>query len=149
MVMHSQTSEILHSLLKEMESAISGIEEIIPLEQEAIGQLNTEKVHKLTERRKILWQELKNCKSQCQLLFQQHDMPEKSDMRSFIDMHLAEDAPALHKQRQELHERITLISKSNELNGIRLRAATETITETLQGLGLLEAKATYGQDGMM
>ena len=149
MVMHSQTAETLCSHLKEMEAAIARIEAIIPLEQEAISQLNAEAIHQLTEKRKLIWQELKECKSQCQLLFLQHDMPEESDLSLLIDSYLAEDAPALHKQRQELNERIINISKSNELNGVRLRAAAETITETLQGLGLLKTKATYGRDGMM
>lgn len=149
MVMHSRTAESLHVLFKEMASSIIRLEEIIPLEQAAIGQLNAEEIYKLTEKRKVLWQELKNCKSQCQLLFQQHDMPEESELSVFIDMHLAEDAPALHKQRQELNERIISISNSNELNAIRFRAAAETIAETLQGLGLLKTKNTYGQDGLM
>jgi flagellar biosynthesis/type III secretory pathway chaperone len=132
-----------------MEKTITEIEKIIPLEQEAIGRFNTEGMHKLTEKRKIFWQELKNCKTQCQQLFQRYNMPEESDLRSFIDVHLAEDATALHKQRQELNERIMNISVSNELNAIRLRAATETVTDTLRGLGLLQKKTTYGQDGMM
>jgi flagellar biosynthesis/type III secretory pathway chaperone len=147
--MHSQTAESLHVLFKEMERSIIGMEEIIPLEQVAIGQLDAEGIHKLTEKRKVLWQELKNIKDQCQLLFQQHDVSEESELSVFIDMHLAEDAPALHKQRQELNERILNISNSNELNAIRLRAAAESIAETLQGLGLLKTKSTYGQDGMM
>ena len=149
MVIHSQAAETLSSLLKEMEAAIIRIEAIIPLEQEAINQFNAEEMHKLMEKRKLIWQELVNCKSQCQLMFQQHNMPEDSDLSLFVDEHLAEDAPALHKQRQELNERIIGISKSNELNAIRLKAAAETIAETLQGLGLLKAKTTYGRDGSM
>ncbi len=149
MVMHSQAAETLCSLLKDMEFAIARIEVIIPLEQEAISQLNTGNMNKLMEKRKSIWQEIKDCKSQCQQMFLQHGMPEESDLSLFVDKYLAEDAPALHKQRQELNERIIDVSKSNELNAIRLRAASETISETLQGLGLLKAKATYGQDGMM
>ena len=149
MVMHSQTAEKLHLLLNEIEHSIIGMEEIIPLEQAAIDRLNAEEIHKLTAKRTVLWQELQHCKAQCQLLFQQHDVPEESELSLFIDMHLAEDAPALHKQRQELNERIVNISNSNELNAIRLRAAAESIAETLQGLGLLKTKSTYGQDGMM
>jgi flagellar biosynthesis/type III secretory pathway chaperone len=145
--MHSQAAENLHSLIKKMETAIAGMEAIIPLEQEAIKQLNAEEIHILTEKRKLAWQELKNCKSQCQLIFLQHGMPEESELSLFIDTHLTEDAPALHKQRQGLNERIISISKSNELNAIRLRAASEAISETLQGLGLLKAKNTYGRDG--
>jgi flagellar biosynthesis/type III secretory pathway chaperone len=146
--MHSQAAENLHSLIKKMETAIAGMEAIIPLEQEAIKQLNAEEIHILTEKRKLIWQELKDCKSQCKLMFLQHDMPEESALSLFINTHLAEDAPALHEQRQGLNERIVSISKSNEINAIRLRAAAETIAETLQGLGLLKAKATYNRDGM-
>ena len=149
MVMHSQTAESLHILFREMEGSIIGLEEIIPLEQAAIAQLDAEGIHQLTEKRKVLWQELKNIKNQCQLLFQQHDVSKDSELSLFIDMNLAEDAPALQKQRQELNERIISISESNELNAIRLRAAAESIAETLQGLGLLKTKGTYGQDGMM
>ena len=149
MVMHSQTAERLQLLFREMELSIAGIEEIIPLEQAAIGQLNTEKIHELTEKRKVLWQELKSCKSQCQLLFRHHGVPEESEFSLFIDIHLAEDAPVLQKLRQGLNERIISISQSSELNAIRLRAAAESIAETLQGLGLLQRKSTYGQDGMM
>lgn len=147
MVTHSRTAESLHILFREMESSIIGLEEIIPLEQAAIGKLDTEAIHTLTEKRKVLWQELKNIKEQCQLLFQLHNVSESSELSSFIDMHLAEDAPALQKQRQELNERIINISNSNELNAIRLRAAAESVAETLQGLGLLKKKSTYGQDG--
>jgi len=149
MVMHSQTAESLHMLFREMESSIIRLEEIIPLEQAAIGQLDAEGIHKLTEKRKVLWQELKNIKNQCQLLFQQHDVSEESELSMFIDTYLAEDAAALQKQRQELNERIISISESNEFNAIRLKAAAESIAETLQGLGLLKTKSTYGQDGLM
>lgn len=149
MVMHSQTAESLHVLFREMDSSIIELEEIIPLELVAINQIDTGEIHKLMEKRKVLWQKLKNCKSQCQLLFQQHDVPEESELSSFIDMHMAEDAAVLQQQRLELNERIMNISNSNERNAIRLRAAAECIAETLQGLGLMKAKNTYGQDGMM
>ena len=149
MVMHSQSAEILQSILKEMEAAIARIEAIIPLEQEAINQLNAEELHKLMEKRKLIWLELKDCKSQCQLMFIQYDMPEESDLSLFVDTHLTEDAVALHKQREELNQRIVCISEKNELNAIRLRAASEAISETLQGIGLLKVKTTYGRDGMM
>ncbi|ATX78617.1 FlgN protein [Mariprofundus aestuarium] len=149
MVMHSQAAENLQSLLKEMDSSIAAIEEIIPLEQAAIGQLDAKEILRLTEKRKLLWQELKGSKSQCQLLFQQHDMPQESGLSQFIDAYLAEDAEDLHRQRQELNERIITISRENEFNAIRLKAAGDTVASTLQGLGLMKTNATYGQDGTL
>ncbi|ATX82950.1 FlgN protein [Mariprofundus ferrinatatus] len=149
MVMHLQTSERLQAILKEMDACIAAIEEIIPLEKIAIDQLNGEAIHQLTENRRALWQELNDCKSQCQQLFQQHDMPQESDLSQLIDTCLAEDATDLHKQRQELNVRIINISRENELNAIRLKAAVQAISSTLQGLGLQKAKTTYSQDGTL
>lgn len=147
--MHSQAAEDLQVLLSEMHASIDKMEEIIPLEQQAIGNLDAEKVNKITAQRHSIWQELKEYKSKCQQLFLQNGMAADIEMSTFIDMQLKQDAAALHEQRQALNEKIVAVSRNNELNGIRLRAAAESIAETLQGLGLLQVKTTYGRDGTM
>ena len=149
MVMHSHAAEELQSLLSAMEDAIDAMHELLAEEQEAIGNLDSAGVNKLSEKRKMLWQVLKGQKEQCQQLFLRHGMPAEIEMSHFIDMHLAEDAPILQAQRQSVFARLADVSQSNEYNGIRLRAAAESIAETLQGLGLLQAKATYGRDGTL
>ena len=149
MVMRSPAAEELHTLLASMEDAIDAMEELIAQEQQAIGNLDSDGIQKLSERRKTLWQVLKGQKEQCQQLFLRHGMPAEIEMSSFIDMHLTEDAPILQAQRQSVHARLANVTRDNEFNGIRLRAAAEAVAETLQGLGLLKAKTTYGRDGML
>lgn len=149
MVMHSQAAEELHGLLAEMDASIAKMEELIPVEQQAIGNLDAEKVNRITEKRNAIWQELKGYKSKCQQIFLQYGMAADIEMSAFIDMQLKEDAAVLQAQRQALNEKIVQVGRNNELNGIRLRAAAESIAETLQGLGLLQAKTTYGRDGSM
>lgn len=149
MVMHTRAAKELQALLHRMDTSLAGMEAIIPPEQQAINELDAEKVNRLTAERKRLWQELQQQKNLCQQLFLQHGMAADAEMSSFIDRHLTEDASALHEQRQALNERIIQVSRNNELNGIRFRAAAEAIAETLQGLGLLQAKTTYGRDGQL
>lgn len=149
MVMHSRAAEELQSQLSAMEDAINAMQELLAEEQEAIGNLDSTGVRKSAEKRNMLWQALKEQKEQCQQLFLRHGMPAEMEMSRFIDMHLAEDAPVLQVQRQSVYARLADVSRSNEFNGVRLKAAAETIAETLQGLGLLQAKTTYGRDGML
>lgn len=149
MVMHSPAAEALHAILHDMDSSIAAIEEIIALEQAAIEQLNADEIHRLTGRRHALWEDLRACKGRCQALFQQYGMGDESELSHFIDAHTKEDAAALHEQRQQLNERIARITIENNLNAIRLKAAADSITNTLQGLGLAKAKTTYGQDGTL
>jgi len=149
MVMHSQAAEELQALLATMDASMASMEELMVLEQQAIGELDSDGIAELSKQRKLIWEELSQQKAACQHLFLQYGMPADIEMSRFINMHLAEDAPVLHAQRQRLNERMLSVSRNNERNGIRLRAAAEAISDTLQGLGLLKAKATYGRDGSM
>ncbi|MFQ5355964.1 MAG: flagellar export chaperone FlgN [Mariprofundaceae bacterium] len=143
----AETAKKLNMLLQQMQSSIEKMEKIIPLEQEHISHFRTEALQKLAETRKDIWQELHDNKSRCQKLMQECNVNRVNSLRSFIDLHLGKEAPALQRQRQELSNRVDAISACNKQHGIQLRAAYESISTTLGDLGLLSIKSTYGPDG--
>ncbi len=143
----AETAKKLNMLLQQMQTSIEKMEQIIPLEQEHISHFRTEALQELAETRKDIWQELHDNKFRCQKLMQECNVAGVDSLRSFIDLHLEKEAPALQQQREELSKRVAAISKCNAHHGIQLRAAYESISTTLGGLGLLSIKSTYGPDG--
>jgi len=149
MVNRTVSADTLRQLLQRMDVISRELERVVMHEREAVNRFDGEALIELVEIRRNCHQELTTLEEQCRDLMRRAEVPDALSLEAFIDLYLADEAPALQAIRRKLYERMVKLEMANQEQSIRLHAAYEVTSGVLQQMGVLEARNTYGPGGAL